>query len=473
MVKEINNTQTNEIIVKNANSFLINALTDINLPTANLLVPETDRIIILKNVSDIISKIPVEKLPNSFYMSKFIVASFAGLFDSALNYLWNETIVELRKRIISYDLQYFYSNNIAEQDKAKFKDADDLKNLSDQTLLDGCKKLDLIDKVMYEELNHIRYMRNWVSAAHPNNYGLTGYKMLGYLDTCINLIKLQDNQQTADIKRILNNIKSNIINEEQANLIKKKFESFTQNQINTLCSGLFGIYVDLRSTQDTISNIEKLIQHLWIRVDEETRRQIGLKYSDFSIAIENEKMKRTERFLSLVEGLSYLSKDVKASKIKSVLENLKRVHYEWGNFYSEPTFALELKKMVGNFDIPEIISKEYVLTIVDVFLTNGNGVCNVGDEIYKTLISKFNEVDSGFALLSFLNANIKNKLLNPLCSQKYKEMVLILNSKITDVMYKSIAEIILEQDIMLYKIEEDSRIKEKLNYLKKQNKLIF
>src|SRR5574344_343090 len=470
MENEIVNVQSNEIIVRNTNNFLITALNNVNLPTDNLLVPEGDRLAVLKNVEDIIAKIPVDKLPTSFYMSKFIVASFSGLFDAALNYLWDETIIELRKRITSYDLQYFYSNIIFEQDRDKFKDEEDLKNLSDQTLLDGCKKLDLIDKVTYEELDHIRYMRNWVSAAHPNNYDLTGYKMLGYLDTCINLIKSQGNQQTADIKRILCNIKSNIITDDQANLIKTQFESFTQNQVNTLCSGLFGIYVNLQTTTDTTSNIEKLISPLWIRVDEETRKQIGFKYSSFSIAIENEKMARTERFLTLVSGLSYLSKDVKAGKIKAVLENLKRVHHEWGNVYSEPTFALELKNMVGNFDIPEVIAKEYVLTLVDVFLTNGNGICNAGNVIYKDLISKFKESEAISALLAFQDANIKNKLLNPLCSDKYKEMVSILEHKITDVMYKNIASVILEQDIRLYKIEEDSRIKEKLNYLKKQDK---
>ena len=60
---------------------------------------------------------------------------------------------------------------------------------------------------------------------------------------------------------------------------------------------------------------------------------------------------------------------------------------------------------------------------------------------------------------------IKNKLLNELCSKKFKELIDIIEPKITDVIYKSIAIIIKEENINLYRLEEDKRIREKLNYL--------
>ena len=289
--------------------------------------------------------------------------------------------------------------------------------------------------------------------------------MLGYLETCINVIKEGVNPQTANIKRILNNIKGNIIDTEQANIIINTFEQFSQNQVNSLCVGLFGIYVDLNTTQETLSNIEKIIGALWIRADEETKKQIGFKYSNYAAAIENEKKDRTERFLTLVHGLAYLSNDAKAEKIRMVLEDLKRVHHEWGNFYSEPTFAYNLKTIVGNMNIPDIVDREYVSTIVDVFLTNGNGVCNAGNSIYTELINRFNEKEAKIALFTFLESSIKNKLLNELCSKKFKELIDIIEPKITDVIYKSIAIIIKEENINLYRLEEDKRIREKLNYL--------
>ncbi len=184
-------------------------------------------------------------------------------------------------------------------------------------------------------------------------------------------------------------------------------------------------------------------------------------------------MSKTERFLKIVEGLSYLTDDVKAARIKNVLESLSRVHNGFDNFYAEPPYANELKSMVGDFNIPESIEKDYVLTLTEVFLTNGNGLCRAGDLIYKELINKFNENQSYIALLSFTKIHLQNKLLNSLCQDKFKELINLIDGKITDILYKSITKIILSENISLNKLQEDSRIKEKLNFINKQNNLNF
>lgn len=45
-----------------------------------------------------------EQRARSAYIAKMIMAGSVGLFDAALNYLWDETVIELRKRVIGYDL---------------------------------------------------------------------------------------------------------------------------------------------------------------------------------------------------------------------------------------------------------------------------------------------------------------------------------------------------------------------------------
>ena len=150
-------SNNNELAIQQSNAFLLGALNTVGLPTQNLLVEESNRLAVLKNIGSIITKIPLENLPTSFYLSKFIVASFSGLFDAALNYLWDETIVNLRKRVVSYDLQYFYSNVLSATSRNNYSTAEDLKNLSDQELLNGCRKLDLIDDITYKELINIDF----------------------------------------------------------------------------------------------------------------------------------------------------------------------------------------------------------------------------------------------------------------------------------------------------------------------------
>ena len=54
------------------------------------------------NLPRLLSKIPVELRDER--MIRLCVAVAVGLFDSAINYVWNSTIVELRQKVIRFGL---------------------------------------------------------------------------------------------------------------------------------------------------------------------------------------------------------------------------------------------------------------------------------------------------------------------------------------------------------------------------------
>lgn len=59
----------------------------------------------------------------------------SGLFDAALNYLWDETINEIRKPVIQYDVSYFYDNCAVGEDKRrKLVGSDDITKIDDAEL---------------------------------------------------------------------------------------------------------------------------------------------------------------------------------------------------------------------------------------------------------------------------------------------------------------------------------------------------
>ena len=81
-------------------------LEQVNLPTQGVLVPVTERNKVINHFQDILEEnIPTEIRRENLYLSKFISACGVGLFDAALNYLWNETIVSLRKKVVNFDLE--------------------------------------------------------------------------------------------------------------------------------------------------------------------------------------------------------------------------------------------------------------------------------------------------------------------------------------------------------------------------------
>ena len=43
----------------------------------------------------------------------------------------------------------------------------------------------MISDIGYRLLDNIKFMRNWASAAHPNQNELTGLQLIEWLETCI------------------------------------------------------------------------------------------------------------------------------------------------------------------------------------------------------------------------------------------------------------------------------------------------
>ena len=100
----------NEItsIIQNSNNMHLAVLNALGLPTQDILSSVDERKIAISNLPYIIEKMNTSNLSDAYYLSKFFVAVSTGLFDAALNYLWDETIKQLRIRILNGDIKYFY-----------------------------------------------------------------------------------------------------------------------------------------------------------------------------------------------------------------------------------------------------------------------------------------------------------------------------------------------------------------------------
>lgn len=129
----------------------------------------------LSNMGAVLSTLQADVLARSHYISRMIAASAVGLFDAALNYLWDELVSELRRRVVGFDLGYFYDTAAGGSDLRKnLKTEDDLTRIDDASMLRAAHEIGMLTDVGYQRLDHIRYMRNHASAGHPNQVTLTG-----------------------------------------------------------------------------------------------------------------------------------------------------------------------------------------------------------------------------------------------------------------------------------------------------------
>lgn len=450
-----------EIKIRGFETELIRFIDSLGLPAENILVGIPERVKVFKNIESVLELISDEQRENSVYISKYISAVASGLFDAALNYLWDETILELRKRVAQYDLSYFFDNAVNNSEKRKrLKSEADLIKIDDSELIFGAKEIDLISEIGFKHLEYIRYMRNWISAAHPNQGEITGLQLIGWLETCIKeVISLPLSNIAIEIKKLLNDIREETISPEDAKEIGVFFTELTQDKVNNLVSGFFGIYTRPDSTTDSRNNIHNLLPLIWDLADEDLKNDLGRKYAKFAANNDKVEKKLARSFLDLVDGVQYIPDDLRVVELESAIDNLILAHRGGNNFYNEPPFARELERLVGNKSVPTQIRLKYVISLVEVFLTNGNGVAWYAEPIYEKLIRQLNNKEAVIAIISFRHTTIASRLQHPLCIKKYKEMIDSLKSNVSSKAALELIESIEKYKSPMESMKNDTRFK--------------
>jgi len=447
---------------------LIGSLERLSLPTSNIFVDVPERATVYFNVERVLSRLSETQLQNSVYITKYLAAVASGLFDAALSYLWDETILELRKRVLKYDLSYFYDQAIRSADRRKqFKDESDLVNLSNSELIEGARKIELISRIGFKHLEYINYMRNWASAAHPNQIQITGLELITWLETCIReVISLPMSTAAIEIKKLLANIKENPLTPDDARSIGPFFLQLTLEQAGSLLSGFFGIYCDRATIPQTRDNIHLLLPMLWPIAPEEIKNELGMKYANHRVNNDIPEAKLARKFLELVGGLTYIPDQLKSAEIETAIDNLLQAHRGHDNFYTEPPFARALKNLISDAgSVPRQLRNYYVYALVEVFLSNGNGVAMNAEPTYIDLIKRFDSTQAILAIISFNIDKIENKLRLNLCERKFKQLIQLLKIKITSDIVNDLISDRENFQNSLDMLREDPNIKEKVKAL--------
>lgn len=459
-----------ELELREFENALLAFIDGLGLPSHSVLVSVNERSIVFKNIADVVVKIDGVKKVNSIYISKFIAAAAAGLFDAALNYLWDETINELRQRVAHYDLSYFYDVAVNNPDKRKkLNTADDLVKLDDSELIQGANKISLISDLGFRHLDYVKYMRNWASAAHPNQNQITGFQLISWLETCIvEVISLPLSNVLIEIKKLLYNIKNNKISDLEGRQISALFADLTQEQVNNLAAGFFGIYTQLDSIAQTRQNVQLLSPALWTRVDEPTRHQFGVRYAKFLANNDQDQQKLARQFLEIVGAVSYIPDSIRGAEIESAVQDLLTAHRNFNNFYNEPPFARQLQRLVGETgNVPPAVSDTYVRGLIDVYLTNAIGIAWNAEPTYVKLMEQFDSTQALIAILSFNDQTIASKLQFPLCQTKFKAMLAIMKPKISSPAVLELVDAIEAFRGPMHMMRLDSVIKNKVENLRK------
>ncbi|MGO4972011.1 hypothetical protein ACTQ56_08480 [[Clostridium] aminophilum] len=369
------------------------------LPSENIIAPEKERQDIMLMLPSLIASIPDEQKRDATYLSRFVAGAAIGLFDASLNYVWNEVVVSLRKKIVYFGLDTFFDNAVSDKIRDQYKNEDDLSGIKDRTMLETLKKLEWISNTVYLKLCHILDMRNQVGASHPNTYDINSFELLGWLKTCVTeVINDKPSSSAVHIKEIVERIKMSTSPLDKVTIesIGNSVSQFSSTMAGTLLRSLFGIYVTDKTTVEARNNILLLSKEIWKYCRDDIKYDLGAKKLLFRNNLQQDKENLAYKFLENCNGLPYLSLTEKSLEISSLCDDLYSAHSGWDNFYNEPPIAREIMKYISSAsDIP----KDREVKLINTFLecrigrevSNGSGVSEGALEYYDNFFKMLTE----------------------------------------------------------------------------------
>ncbi|MBN4079551.1 hypothetical protein JYT26_02810, partial [Beggiatoa alba] len=427
---------------------------------------------IISALDDSLSIIPADDRNKSHDLSKYAVVVSAGLFDGALNYLWDETVRAFRHLIITFDSQYFYA--IAENINSRYKNLareEDIDQVSDHDLFEICRRMGLLSDVKYQWLEHANYIRKSADTDHLNYNDADASEILEWLSSCLKhaITSIPDHSLLV-VKELFNNIRTGIIPTSDYPVIGESFSKQPIERIDDFLRAIFDLYTTEQTTTDCKNNILGIASYVWGFSSENIKYEIGAKFGLFRKNSERARENLCQEFLQSVNGLTYKDEDSLASEIIEKLKNLNRAHFGPDNLYNELPHAEALFSLHPNGSVPRAARPMWVKVISMCYVGNGYGFREGVDEValpyYIKHINNFKEPEIIDFIKLFSDSEFVSKITRKTPDKRARNMAEVIEETIMNAhIVKSLDLIISGPASELHEVHKSAAFKDSLKYL--------
>ncbi len=317
-------------------------------------------------------------------VARMCVAVAAGLFDGAINYIWNVTVLHLRQRIRDFGLPA-----VSQILQRQFEE-DDLNDLQDSNLIEFCLKLNLITEDGFFFLDQCRETRNNFSAAHPAIGTINDREFITFLNRCVKYALSDESSLVGiDFNDFINAIKGGRFTDGQCDAWATRLDATHDPQRQLLFGTLHGIYCDPGSAEPARLNALDLCIAYQPKLSAAIKSNLIDQHSDYLAKGESKRHLVSQNFFERLGLLALLNESERHSVISGAVRRLWNVHLAMNNFYNEPPFAERLLKLSELEPIPETVQEQFVHTVVGCYIGNGYGASRAAVPYYEAMIQSF------------------------------------------------------------------------------------
>ncbi|EPQ9287643.1 hypothetical protein ACUXXQ_000281 [Escherichia coli] len=444
---EIASTQAQGQLVSTDFNRFEQFLESLGLPKENVLASTMERQVVQTNFPQFVMALPEDVKRDSRYLSKFAAASAIGLFDAALNYVWNEVVLNLRRKTVIYGLELFFDAAVGGKHRDLFSTESDLSGIKDKVLLDNCAKLELISDSIYKKLTHILIMRNDLGASHPNDAKINAYELMGWLQTCVQeVINDTPSEAALQVKAFVENLRNQteVISSSSLQHMKNGLKQLHTRNCDNVLQTIFGMYIGAGANNILKKNISEIAPTVWECADNNIKYKLGVALDGYRTNLHNDKFLAGNEFFEFCSGNKFKTLEARVILLDEYLDDLSSAHSGWDNFYNEVPHARKILSYISNeSDIPNERKEKSIRIILSCRIGNGvsynTGVSPLGKPIYDSILNMLGDDNIVQVIIAFYNQEIYHLLSNKNCR---KHAVQILTDIRTNVVSDKLKQIL-------------------------------
>lgn len=357
-------------------------------------------------------------------IARMCIAVSTGLFDGAMNYIWNAAILHLRDKIRNFGLPI-----VASIQRSDFEEKN-LIDLQDSRLLDLCLKLNIIDEDGFFFLDQCRSVRNNFSAAHPTMGSVNDREFTTFLNRCIRYALADSaSPRGVNISEFISALKGVRLNEHQLLLWVERLTATHEAQRKMLINMIFSIYCDPATPEQVRLNGIDLCNSLKEFITSDLKSDLINTHTDFIIKDNEEQRMASLRFFENLGLVSLLNGSEQHSIYSKAVGRLWTVHNGMDNFYTEAPFAERLLELSQQGAIPDTVQEQFVDTIACCRVGNGYGVANSAVSFYNQMIQGFSSREIELLMQLAVNPHtaLGKRVSISSCRRNFKEMLSLID----------------------------------------------
>ena len=356
-------------------------------------------------------------------IARMCVAVSAGLFDGAMNYIWNAAILQLRTKTRNFGLV------IVAQILQKDFEERHLLELQDSQLLELCLKLNLVDEDGFFFLDQCRDVRNNFSAAHPTLGKINDREFTTFLNRCVRYALADaSSPKGVEIGAFISAVKGARFNANQCGVWVERLGLTHDAQRQMLIGMVHGIYCDPNTSEPSRLNSLDICATLKDGFTAALRADLVNKHSEYAAKGDEARHTASLQFFEKLGLLTLLNETEQHAVFYRAIDRLWNAHNGMNNFYNEPPFAERLLELSQQGAVPETIQEKFVETVVCCYVGNGHGVSRAAESSYEQIIQTFSPREIAVMIRLAASESVLGRRTGlPSCRPRFKKTLMLID----------------------------------------------